>query len=51
MLDGVEKTSLETIELIQDISSMMDKIKETIKEKLSKIYTKDLIEIFLGLHS
>jgi len=48
MLDGVEKTSLETIELIQDISIMMDKTKETIKEKLPKIYSKDLVEILFN---
>ena len=48
ILDGVEKTSLETIELIQDISIMMDKTKETIKEKLPKIYSKDLIEILFN---
>jgi Fic family protein len=45
MLDGVEQTSLETIELIQDISSMMDKTKAVIKDKLPKIYSKDLVEI------
>ena len=45
MLDSVEQTSLETIELIQDISSMMDKTKKEIKEKLPKLYSKDLIEI------
>jgi Fic family protein len=44
MLDGVEKTSIETIELIQDISTMMDKTKKTIRDKLPKIYSKDLIE-------
>ncbi len=48
MLDGVEQTSLETIELIQDISSMMDKTKEIIKEKLPKLYSKDLIEILFN---
>ncbi|RLA80132.1 MAG: Fic family protein [Epsilonproteobacteria bacterium] len=48
MLDGVEQTSLETIELIQDISSMMDKTKEVIKDKLPKIYSKDLVEILFN---
>ena len=48
ILDGVEKTSLETIELIQDISSMMDNTKNIIKEKLPKIYSKDLIEILFN---
>ena len=45
MLDGVEKTSLSTIELINDIYELMDKTKTTIKEKLPKIYSKDLVEI------
>ena len=45
MLDGVEKTSLSTIELINDIYELMDKTQTTIKEKLPKIYSKDLVEI------
>lgn len=45
MLDGVEKTSLETIELIENIKGLMDKTTQELKEKLSKIYSKDLIEI------
>jgi Fic family protein len=45
MLDGVEKTSLETIDLISDISVLMKKTKDEIREKLPKIYSKDLIEI------
>lgn len=48
MLDGVEQTSLETIELIQDIYVMMDNTKTLIKEKLPKIYSKDLIEILFS---
>ena len=48
MLDGVEQTSLETIELIKDISTMMDKTKEVIKEQLPKIYSKDFIEILFS---
>jgi len=45
MLDGVEQTSLETISLVTDISFLMNKTKQDIKEKLPKIYTKDLIAI------
>jgi Fic family protein len=45
MLDGVEQTSQETIELINAISDLMDKAKADIKEKLPKIYSKDLVEI------
>ncbi|MEA3553326.1 MAG: Fic family protein [Campylobacterota bacterium] len=48
MLDGVEQTSLDTIELIKDISSMMDNTKNIIQEKLPKIYSKDLIEILFN---
>ena len=45
MLNGVEKTSLETISLVDDISILMNQTKQEIKEKLPKIYSKDLIEI------
>ena len=45
MLDGVEQTSLETIELINSIYALMHKTKTEIKEKLPKIYSKDLVEI------
>jgi Fic family protein len=48
MLDGVEKTAIETITLIQDISTMMKETKHTIREKLPKIYSKDLIEILFS---
>lgn len=45
MLDGVEKTSLETISLVNDISALMNQTKQNIKEKLPNIYSKDLVEI------
>ena len=45
MLDGVEQTSLETIELINGIHGLMGAAKDEIKEKLPKIYSKDLVEI------
>lgn len=45
MLDGVEKTSLETVELIENISELMAKTTDDIKEKLPKVYSKDLVEI------
>lgn len=45
MLDGVEQTSIETIELIESIYSLMQKTTDEVKEKLPKIYSKDLIEI------
>ena len=45
MLDGVEQTSLETIELVENIYTLMGTTAKTVKEKLPKIYSKDLIEI------
>ncbi len=45
MLNGVEQTSLETIALIENISTLMDKTKNELKEKLPKIYNKDLVEV------
>ena len=45
MLDGVEQTALETIELVNGIYTLMDKTKLEIQEKLPKIYSKDLVEI------
>ncbi len=45
MLVGVEQTSLETIELITGIYALMHKTKTEIKEKLPKMYSKDLVEI------
>lgn len=45
MLDGVEQTSLGTIELIQDINTLMNATKHQIRDSLPKIYSKDLVEI------
>ncbi|NOX15316.1 MAG: Fic family protein [Epsilonproteobacteria bacterium] len=45
MLDGVEQTSLETIELIGGIDLLMNETKEKIKTRLPKMYSKDLVEI------
>ncbi|MDY0120735.1 MAG: Fic family protein [Sulfurimonas sp.] len=45
MLEAVEQTSLETIELINDISELMIKTQEKISSELPKIYSKDLVEI------
>lgn len=45
MLDAVEQTSLETIELINNISDLMIKTQDKISSELSKIYSKDLVEI------
>ncbi len=45
MLDAIEQTSLKTIELIDDIDKQMQYAKILIKEKLSNIYSKDLVDI------
>jgi len=45
MLDAVEQTSLETIELINNISDLMIKTQDKISSELPKIYSKDLVEI------
>ena len=45
MLDGIEQTSYETIELIENINLLMQQTQTVIKEKLPKIYSKDLVEI------
>ena len=45
ILEAVEQTSLETIELINSISDLMIKIQDKISEELPKIYSKDLVEI------
>ena len=45
MLDGVEQTSLETIDLIEKIYSLMNETSSEVKDKLPNIYSKDLIEI------
>lgn len=45
MLEAVEQTSLETIELINNINDLMIKTQDKISQELPKIYSKDLIEI------
>ncbi|MFT5660744.1 MAG: Fic family protein [Sulfurimonas sp.] len=45
ILDGVEQTSLETIELVENIYKMMEETTKELKDKLPKIYSKDLVEI------
>jgi len=45
MLDGIEQTSLGTIELVQDIHTLMAKTQHQIQEQLPKIYSKDLVEV------
>ncbi len=43
ILDGVEQTSLQTIQVIQGIKELMLKHKRTIRNELPKIYSQDLL--------
>jgi len=49
MLDAVVETSQETTVLIENIETLMLQTKATLREKLPKIYSKDLLEV-LFLH-
>jgi len=44
LLKGVKETALETIVLIDKIKDLMEDYQNSIKEKLPKIYSKDLLE-------
>lgn len=44
MLEGIKQTSKKAIVLISEIRLLMDKYKAEIREKLPKIYSKDLLE-------
>ena len=45
MLKAIEKTSKYTLTLIDNIIEAMENTKKTLKEKLPKIYSKDLLEL------
>jgi Fic family protein len=45
ILDGVEKTSKQTLEKIRAIKNLLESTLERVKEKCSKIYSKELVEI------
>ena len=45
MLEGVEQTSIQTVELIENIYELMEETTQELKNKLPNIYSKDLIEI------
>ncbi|MFT7087541.1 MAG: Fic family protein [Rickettsiales bacterium] len=48
ILDGIEKTSKDTIYLIREIKNLMQIHKQAIREKLPKIYSQDLINAIFG---
>jgi Fic family protein len=43
ILDGIEKTSVQTIKLIQGIKELMLKYKRMMRKELNKIYSQDLL--------
>jgi Fic family protein len=45
MLEGVEQTANETVQLVEAIYALMNKTKHELREKLPKMYSKDLVEI------
>jgi Fic family protein len=49
MLDMIEETSIKGLERLNKITTSMMKTSEEIKEKLPKIYSKDLVEILFRL--
>ena len=48
ILDAIEKTSIDTMEMIKDIWDLMWKTKKSMKEKVPKLYSKDLLEIIFS---
>lgn len=45
ILDGVEQTAAETLRLVKDINAQMEAMAAEIKEKLPKLYSKELIDL------
>jgi Fic family protein len=43
ILEGVQQTSLQTIDLIKDIKTLMFKHKQKLRTELPKIYSQDLL--------
>jgi len=48
IIEGVEVTALETIKIIEEINTLMEKTKLKINIELPKIYSKDLLEIIFS---
>lgn len=48
ILEGVRRTSLQTIHLIRGMKEMMQTYKHRIREELPKIYSQDLLNIIFG---
>lgn len=45
ILKGIEETSINTLNIMKDINNLIELMKAEIKEKLPKIYTKELIDV------
>lgn len=45
LLEGVDQTARAGIKLIEEIISLMNEMKHSLREKLPKIYSKDLLEL------
>ena len=45
ILEGIKQTSLETVEKIKAIGELIQETKVELREKLPKLYSKDLLEI------
>ncbi len=45
MLDGIEQTANQTIQLVHKIDKLMDETAKLIQEKAPKLYSKDLLEV------
>lgn len=45
LLKGIEETSINTLDVMKKIVKLIDNIKQEIKEKLPKIYSKELVDV------
>ena len=45
MLAGIEETSKESVKLIESITQLIGETKVELREKLTKLYSKDLLEL------
>jgi len=45
ILEGIRQTAIESVKRIEDITNLIQQTKETLREKLPKIYSKDLLEV------
>ena len=45
LLEGIQQTSLESVKLIEAITQLIQETKKELREKLPKLYSKDLLEL------